>query len=173
MAVFSEFSEILSSVLHDLSATFQRDCFWQILAAMQTAEDEVHSISDIACESIGGHAFSVTAYASRCKLTLEHYSLCGGYSSGKGYRSDGGYCSEGGRSDSSRGSRGGYGRNHKCFGCRSTQHTSFPPIEYCRATVHVPVIEEGADRLVHLSVSASVIVQDAFSLGLIKYYIRD
>ena len=110
------------SVLHDLSATFQRERFRQILAAMQTAEDEVHSISDIARESIGGQAFAITAYPSQCERTLERYPSGGGYSSGEGYRSDGGYRSEGGRSDTSRGSRGGYGRNHKCFGCGSTQH---------------------------------------------------
>jgi hypothetical protein len=34
------------------------------------------------------------------------------------------------------------------------------PIEYRRATVHVPVIEEGADRPVHLSATESAIVQD-------------
>jgi hypothetical protein len=34
------------------------------------------------------------------------------------------------------------------------------PIEYRRATVHVPVIEEGVDRPVHLSASESAIIQD-------------
>ncbi len=34
------------------------------------------------------------------------------------------------------------------------------PIKYRRATVHVPVIKEGANRPVHLSVLESAIVQD-------------
>jgi hypothetical protein len=87
------------AILHNLSATFQRSCFCQILATMQMAEDHVHSISAIARNSIGGQAFSAKVYAfpSQAKCTLDHYSQ-GGYSSGDRYHS------EGGRSESSLGS---------------------------------------------------------------------
>ena len=41
---------------------------------------------------------------------------------------------------------------------RAIDHPPFP-IEYRRATVHVPTIEEGADRPVHLTEAKSEIIQ--------------
>jgi hypothetical protein len=101
------------AVLQDLSTTFQRSCSRRILAAMQTAKYEVHSMSPLARDSIGGQAFAanVNAFPSQAECTLDHYSQ-GGYSSGDGYRS------EGGNFDSSCGSRGKLGRGNKCFGCK-------------------------------------------------------
>jgi hypothetical protein len=101
------------AILHDLSTTFQRSRFRQIFAAMQMAEDEVHSISVVAHDSIGGQAFSANdyAYLSQAKCTLDHY-FQGGYSSGDEYRS------EGGRSKSSRGSCSELGWGNSCFGCK-------------------------------------------------------
>ena len=52
------------TLLHDLSATFQQCCFWQILAAMQMAKGEVQSISAIARNSIAGQAFAANTFAS-------------------------------------------------------------------------------------------------------------
>ncbi len=58
------------ALLYDLSATFQHSCFWQILAAMQLAKDEVQSISAIACDSIGDQAFTANAGALLAKLNV-------------------------------------------------------------------------------------------------------
>ncbi len=41
---------------------------------------------------------------------------------------------------------------------RVIDHPPFP-IKYCRATVHVPTIKEGADRPVHLTEAESEIIQ--------------
>jgi hypothetical protein len=86
------------TLLHDLFATFQCSCFWQILATMQTAKDKVQSISAITRDSIGGQAFAANtgSFASQAECTLDCYSQGGGYTSSDGYCSDGGYRSEGG-----------------------------------------------------------------------------
>jgi hypothetical protein len=108
------------ALLHDLSATFQRNCFLQILVAMQLADDEVQSISAIARDSIRGQALAANAgaFASQAERTLDCYSHGGGYTSGDGYRSDGRYCSKGGCSDSLRGSLGELGQGDRCFDCQ-------------------------------------------------------
>jgi hypothetical protein len=105
------------ALLHDLSATFQRGCFWKILATVQTTKDEVQSISAIACDSISGQAFAANAFASQAKLILDHYSQGGGYTSGNTHHSNGGYRFNSGCSDSLRRACGKLGQGDKCFGC--------------------------------------------------------
>ena len=104
------------SVIHDLGATYQRSKFQEILGAMQMAEDEVNSISEIARSTVSGQAFlsDVSVNASQAERTLSRY---GG---GDGYTSEGGasrgYRSDGERSTTSTDSRG-LGRRDRCFGC--------------------------------------------------------
>ena len=112
------------AVLHDLSASYQRGKFQDILQAMQMAEDEVNSISEIARSTVNGQAFHADASvnASQAERTLSRYGG-GSYTSeggnSGGYRSDGGasggYRSDGGRSTGSNDSR--LGRRDRCFGC--------------------------------------------------------
>jgi hypothetical protein len=122
------------SLLHDLTASYQRSRFPAILQAMQSAEDKVQSISAIACSSVGGQAFHVgiVAFPSQAERTLDCYSggyqsdggASDGYRSG-GYQSDGGasggYCSEGGycsnRLGGPRGDRE-LGQRDSCFSCK-------------------------------------------------------
>jgi hypothetical protein len=128
MAIFHR-NYVNHTVLHDLQASYQRSQFPIILQAMQSAKDEVHSISAIARSSIVGQAFKLDALAfpSQAKQTLAHY--LGGYSSNDGasggYKSDGG-ASSGYRSDTSYpldrlgGSKGerDIGQRDSCFGCK-------------------------------------------------------
>jgi hypothetical protein len=51
------------AILHDLQAWYQRSHFPIILQALQLVEDEVHSISAIACSSIVRQAFKLNAPA--------------------------------------------------------------------------------------------------------------
>ena len=108
------------AILHDLDASYQRRKFPAILQAMQSAEEEVQSISAIARSSVGGgQAFPLSAqsFPSQAERTLAHYKSGGGYSSdASGARSDG-Y-----RSDRSGGSRRSMGRRHRCFGCGDERH---------------------------------------------------
>ena len=86
------------AVLHDLSASYQRGKFQDILRAMQMAEDEVNSISEIACSTVNGQAFHADAlvHASQAERTLSRYHGGDGYTSEEG--TSGGYRSDGGRS---------------------------------------------------------------------------
>ena len=110
------------SVIHNQSASFQRGCFPLILQAMQSAEDEVQSISAIARSSVAGQAFhaNVLAFSSQAERTLERYSS--GYKSDGGtscgYNSEGGYKSVGGGKHKSR----GLGAKDSCFGCGANTH---------------------------------------------------
>ena len=115
------------SVLHPLTAAFQRSRFPFILQAMQSAEDEVQSISAIARSSVAGQAFKtdVLAFPSQAERTLDRYHSGNGYQSeggaSGGYPSDGGYISEGGvRRPKEKGK--GLGRRHNCFGCGDQFH---------------------------------------------------
>ena len=103
------------AVLHDLSASYQRGKFQDILRAMQMAEDEVNSISEIACSTVNGQAFHADAlvHASQAERTLSRYHGGDGYTSEEG--TSGGYRSDGGRSATSNDSR--LGRRDRCFGC--------------------------------------------------------
>ena len=103
------------AVLHDLSASYQRGKFQDILWAMQMAEDEVNSISEIACSTVNGQAFHADAlvHASQAERTLSRYHGGDGYTSEEG--TSGGYRSDGGRSATSNDSR--LGRRDRCFGC--------------------------------------------------------
>jgi hypothetical protein len=133
MAIFHR-NYVDHALLHDLTASYQCSCFPAILQAMQSAEDEVQSISAIARSSIGGQAFhvGVVAFPSQAERTLDRYSgghqsdggASGGYHSGGyqsdggasgGYRSEGGYCYN--RSGGSRGNRE-LGQRDSCFGCK-------------------------------------------------------
>jgi hypothetical protein len=96
---------------------------------MQSAKDEVHSISAIARSSIVGQAFKLDALAfpSQAEQTLARYlggyssdgSASGGYKSNggasSGYRSDGSYLLD--RSGGSKEERN-IGRHDSCFGCK-------------------------------------------------------
>ena len=110
------------SVIHNQSASFQRGCFPLILQAMQSAEDEVQSISAIVRSSVAGQAFhaDVLAFPSQAERTLKRYSS--GYKSNGGtscgYNSEGGYKSDGGGKCKSR----GLGTKDSCFGCGATIH---------------------------------------------------
>jgi hypothetical protein len=112
------------ATLHDLTASYQRRRFPETLQAMQSAEEEVQSISANARSSVsGGQAFPITAqsFPSRAERTLDRYKSGGGYTSdASGGRSDG-YRSD--KSTGSNGSRGrGLGRRDRCFGCKSCEH---------------------------------------------------
>jgi hypothetical protein len=74
------------AVLHDLSASYQRGKFQDILRAMQMAEDEVNSISEIACSTVNGQAFHADAlvHASQAERTLSRYHGGDGYTSEEG-----------------------------------------------------------------------------------------
>ena len=91
------------SVIYNQSASFQHGRFPLILLAMQSAEDEVQSISAIVRSSVAGQAFhaNVLTFPSQAERTLERYS--------SGYKSDGdtscGYNSEGGYKSDSGGKR--------------------------------------------------------------------
>jgi hypothetical protein len=104
------------AVLHNLEAAYQRSHFPKIIQAMPLAEDEVHSISAIACISVNGQAFKLDAmaFASQAERTLNHSS--GGYTSdgaaSSGYRLEGGY-----RSYRSTGSCD-IGQRDSSFGCK-------------------------------------------------------
>jgi hypothetical protein len=108
------------ALLHELTSSYQRRRFSEILQAMQSAEEEVQSISAVARSSVsGGQAFPITAQAfpSQAERTLANYKSGGGYTSdASGSRSDG-Y-----RSDRSGGSRGCLGQKHRCFGCGGEEH---------------------------------------------------
>jgi hypothetical protein len=98
-------------MLHNLSATFQHSRFHQILTLMQTAKDEVASISVIVRNSIGGQAFAANVsdgFPSQAENTswLLRY---GGYAMDR---------SEGVCSDFSCTSHNDLGRSNKCFGCQ-------------------------------------------------------
>jgi hypothetical protein len=81
------------ALLHELTASYQRHCFPEILQAMQSAEEEVQSISAIARSSVlGGQAFPITAQAfpSQAERALANYKSGGGYTSNaSGARSNG------------------------------------------------------------------------------------
>jgi uncharacterized Zn finger protein (UPF0148 family) len=121
LAIFHQ-NYINHSVIHNQSASFQHGRFPLILQAMQSAEDEVQSISAIAHSSVAGQAFhaDVLAFPSQAKRTLERYSsgykTDGGTSCG--YNSEGGYKSNGGGKRKSR----GLGAKDSCFGCGATIH---------------------------------------------------
>ncbi len=69
------------ALLHKLTASYQCRCFPEILQAMQSAEEEVQSISAIARSSVsGGQAFPITAQAfpSQAERTLANYKSGGG-----------------------------------------------------------------------------------------------
>ena len=110
------------AVIHNQSASFQHGCFPLILQAMQSAEDEVQSISAIVCSSVADQAFhaNVLAFPSQAERTLERYSS--GYKSEGG--TSGGYNSEGGnKSDGGGKCKGrGLGAKDSCFGCGATIH---------------------------------------------------
>ena len=55
------------AVIHNQSASFQRSRFPMILQAMQSAEDEVQSISAIARSSVASQAFHTDVLASQAK----------------------------------------------------------------------------------------------------------
>ncbi len=108
------------ATLHDLDASYQCRKFPAILQAMQSAEEEVQSISAIARSFVsGGQAFPITAQAfpSQAQCTLANYKSGGGYSSDASGARSNGY-----RSDRSGGSRGRLGRRHCCFGCGGENH---------------------------------------------------
>ena len=115
------------AVIHNQSASFQRSRFPMILQAMQSAEDEVQSISAIARSSVAGQAFhaDVLAFPSQAERTLERYSS-GGYQSeggnSTGYNSDGGYKSDGGGKRKGR----GLGAKDSCFGCGASGANAHP-----------------------------------------------
>ncbi len=108
------------ALLHELTASYQRRHFPEILQAMHLAEEEVQSIRTIACSSISGRqAFPITAqvFPGQAKRTLANYKSGGGYTSNaSGARSDGYH------SNRSVGSRGRFGRKHRCFGCGDEEH---------------------------------------------------
>ncbi len=109
------------ALLHDLNASSQCRHFPEILQAMQSAEEEIQSISAIARSSVsGGQAFPINTHAfpSQAERTLDRYKSGGGYNSDASGGRSKGYCS-----DRSNGSRGrGLGRRDCCFGCKSTEH---------------------------------------------------
>jgi hypothetical protein len=113
------------ATLHSLSASYQRSRFPTILQAMQSAEDEVQSISAIARSAVVGQAFKtdVLGFPSQAERTLDRYSA--GYQSeggtSGGYQSEGGYRSDG---DTRRpkGKGKGLGRRDNCFGCGDAFH---------------------------------------------------
>ncbi len=98
----------MTSPLHSSAAASAK-----FLLPCRQPVDEVHSTSAIACNSIGGQAFSsnVNAFQSQAECTLDRYSQ-GGYSSGDRYRS------EGGHSKSSHGSCSKLEWGDSCFGCK-------------------------------------------------------
>ena len=114
------------AVIHNQSASFQRSRFPMILQAMQSAEDEVQSISAIARSSVAGQAFhaDVLAFQSQAERTLERYSA--GYQSeggnSTGYNSEGGYISDGGGKRKGR----GIGAKDSCFGCGAIGANAHP-----------------------------------------------
>ena len=113
------------ATLHPLTASHQRSCFPLILQAMQSAEDEVQSISAIARSSVAGQAFktNVLSFPSQAERTLDRYAS--GYQSeggaSGGYQSEGGYHSEGDRRHK-RGKEKGLGAHDSCFGCGDRVH---------------------------------------------------
>jgi hypothetical protein len=80
------------ALLHELTASYQCRRFPEILQAMQSAEEEVQSISAIARSSVsGGQAFPITAqaFSSQAERTLANYKSGGGYTfNASGTRSD-------------------------------------------------------------------------------------
>jgi hypothetical protein len=92
---------------------------------MQSAKDEVQSISAIARSLVVGQAFktNVLAFPSQAERTLDRYSA--GYQSkggtSCGYQSEGGYRSD---SDTRRfkGKSKGLGHRDNCFGCGDALH---------------------------------------------------
>ena len=114
------------AVIHNQSASFQRSRFPMILQAMQSAEDEVQSISAIACSSVAGQAFhaNVLAFPSQAERTLESYSSGYQFEGGNltGYNSEGGYKSGGGGKRKGR----GIGAKDSCFGCGASGANAHP-----------------------------------------------
>jgi len=114
------------AILYSLSASYQRSCFPAILQAMQSAEDEVQSISAIARSSVIEQAFKtdVLGFPSQAERTLGHYST--GYQSeggtSCGYQSEGGYRSDGDNNRTNKGKGKGLGRRNNCFGCGDALH---------------------------------------------------
>jgi len=116
-----------NAVIHNQSASFQRSRFPMILQAMQSAEDEVQSISAIVHSSVAGQAFhtNVLAFPSQAERTLERYSSGGYQSEGRnstGYNSEGGYKSDGGGKRKGR----GIGAKDSCFGCDASIANTHP-----------------------------------------------
>ena len=118
------------SVMHDLGATYQGSKFQEILQAMQMAEDDVNSISEITCSTVNGQTFHVDAAvnASQAERTLSRYGSGSGYTSKGGVSS--GYRSNGRRSETSTESR--LGHRNRCFGCKGPHPWMVKGVVVCK-----------------------------------------